>query len=278
MGKIRQLREDQIVNGGSQEHIYPVTYTKAVYSKDRQNLQDIIDSIREGNFLKDGSIKTRHLKDKAVTTSKLDDGSVDNRVLAIDAVTYDKLKDKSVITEKLNDRAGATEKVEEKAITNPKLGNQSVDGRVVREASLETKHLANESVTTDKIRDDCVNGRKIQKGTIELYHLSAMLASILKAAIGLPEDLINQMTYLYKKINEIQPISEDDIDKITEGSYVPEQTNPTPSPDSNLISYVKAIDVKVTDTGKKLDQFIASDLTTEQVNDLLDKQNDNINI
>lgn len=87
---------------------------------------------------------------------------------------------------------------------------------------MKTDDINDQAVTTDKIRDDCVSGRKIQKGTIELYHLSAMLASILKAAIGLPEDLINQMTYLYKKINEIQPISEDDIDKITEESYVPE--------------------------------------------------------
>lgn len=76
MGKIRQLREDQLINGGSQEHIYPITHAKAVYSKDRGNLQDIIDSIREGNFLKDGSIKTRHLKDRAVTTEKIAKNSV----------------------------------------------------------------------------------------------------------------------------------------------------------------------------------------------------------
>lgn len=147
MGKIRQLREDILLGNNSQDKIYPITYAKAVYSKDRENLQDIIDSIREGNFLKDGSIKTRHLKDKAVTTSKLDDGSVDNRVLAIDAVTYDKLKDRAV----------TTEKVEEKAITNPKLGDQSVDGRVVREASIEGKHLVNNSVTNEKIAHNSVS-------------------------------------------------------------------------------------------------------------------------
>ena len=198
MGKIRQLREDQLISDGSQEHIYPITHAKAVYSKDRQNLQDIIDSIREGNFLKDGSIKTRHLNDQAVTT--------------------------------------------------------------------------------DKICDDCVSGRKIQKGSIELYHLSAMLASILKAATGLPEDLINQMTYLYKKINEIQPISEDDIDKITEGSYVPEDEE-TPPPPASLNERVEVLEKKVkvnendnSYTRLKLDSFIDSNLTAEQVNDLLDQE------
>lgn len=153
---------------------------------------------------------------------------------------------------------------------------------------MKTDDINDQAVTTDKIRDDCVSGRKIQKGTIELYHLSAMLASILKAAIGLPEDLINQMTYLYKKINEIQPISEYDIDKITEGSYVPEdeETPPPPaSPNEELKQKVEVLQKKVeanendnSYTRLKLDSFIDSDLTTEQVNDLLDKQNDNINI
>lgn len=151
---------------------------------------------------------------------------------------------------------------------------------------MKTDDINDQAVTTDKIRDDCVNGRKIQKGTIELYHLSAMLASILKAAIGLPEDLINQMTYLYKKINEIQPISEDDIDKITEGSYVPEDEETPPPPASlSLNQKVEALEkkVKINENDNsyirlKLDSFIDSDLTTEQVNDLLDKQNDNINI
>lgn len=153
---------------------------------------------------------------------------------------------------------------------------------------MKTDDINDQAVTTDKIRDDCVSGRKIQKGTIELYHLSAMLASILKAAIGLPEDLINQMTYLYKKINEIQPISEDDIDKITEGSYVPEEEekpSPPTSPNEELKQKVEVLYKKVeanendnTYTRLKLDSFVDSDLTTEQVNDLLDKQNDNINI
>ena len=154
---------------------------------------------------------------------------------------------------------------------------------------MKTDDINDQAVTTDKIRDDCVSGRKIQKGTIELYHLSAMLASILKAAIGLPEDLINQMTYLYKKINEIQPISEYDIDKITEGSYVPEdeekKPSPPASPNEELKQKVEVLQKKVeanendnSYTRLKLDSFIDSDLTTEQVNDLLDKQNDNINI
>lgn len=147
---------------------------------------------------------------------------------------------------------------------------------------MKTDDINDQAVTTEKIRDDCVSGRKIQKGAIELCHLSAMLVSILKAATGLPEDLINEMIYLYKKINEFQPISEGDIDKITEGSYVPEEEekpSPPTSPDKELKQKVEMLEKKVeanendnTYTLLKLDTFIDSNLTTEQVNDLLDKQ------
>lgn len=113
----------------------------------------------------------------------------------------------------------------------------------------------------------------------------AILKDLIRAATGMPQDLLDKMVEYNRVLEQAMPyirnmseITESDIDKIIAGTYVPEQTNPTPSPDSDVISYVKAIDVKVTDTGKKLDQFIASDLTTKQVNDLLDKQNDNINI
>ena len=143
---------------------------------------------------------------------------------------------------------------------------------------MKTDDINDQAITTEKIRDDCVSGMKIQKGAIELCNLSAMLASILKAAIGLPEDLINEMIYLYKKINEFQPLSEGDIDKITEGSYIPEEEETLPPP-ASLDEKVKVLEKKVKTnendnsyTRLKLDSFIDSNLTAEQVNDLLDKE------
>ncbi len=167
----------------------------------------------------------------------------------------------------------------EKYIGEAKLKDKSIKklNFILKDESVTSEKLKKFSVTEDKISDRSITSKKISNGTIELYHLSAMLASILKAAIGLPEDLINQMTYLYKKINEIQPISEDDIDKITEGSYVPEEEE-TPPPPASLNEKVEALERKVkinendnSYTRLKLDSFIDSNLTTEQVNDLLDK-------
>lgn len=148
----------------------------------------------------------------------------------------------------------------------------------VQEAIDEVGSKVSDLHAKDSVQDRAL-AKKAEKSDI------AILKDLIRAATGMPQDLLDKMVEYNAVLEQAMPyirnmseITESDIDKIIAGTYVPEQTNPTPSPDSNLISYVKAIDVKVTDTGKKLDQFIASDLTTEQVNDLLDKQNDNINI
>ena len=168
----------------------------------------------------------------------------------------------------------------EKYIGEAKLKDKSIKklNFILKDGSVTSEKLKNFSVTEDKISDGSITSKKISNGTIELYHLSAMLASILEAATGLPEDLINQMSYLYKKINEIQPILEDDIDKITEGSYVPEEEE-TPPPPASLNEKVEVLEKKVKTNEKdnsytrlKLDSFIDSNLTAEQVNDLLDKE------
>ena len=167
----------------------------------------------------------------------------------------------------------------QKYIGEAKLKDKSIKklNFILKDGSVTSEKLKKFSVTEDKISDKSITSKKISNGTIELYHLSAMLANILKAATGLPEDLINQMTYLYKKINEIQTISEDDIDKITEGSYVPEEEE-TPPPPASLNEKVEVLEKKVkinendnSYTRLKLDSFIDSNLTAEQVNDLLDK-------
>lgn len=148
----------------------------------------------------------------------------------------------------------------------------------VQEAIDEVGSKVSDLHAKDSVQDRAL-AKKAEKSDI------AILKDLIRAATGMPQDLLDKMVEYNAVLEQAMPyirnmseITESDIDKIIAGTYVPEQTNPTPSPDSDVISYVKAIDVKVTDTCKKLDQFIASDLTTEQVNDLLDKQNDNINI
>lgn len=107
----------------------------------------------------------------------------------------------------------------------------------------------------------------------------AILKDLIRAATGMPQDLLDKMVEYNEVLENAMPIlrslreiTEDDIDSIIAGTYVPDEPDSCPSPDTDLLDSVKAIDIKVTDTSKKLDQFISSDLTTEQVNDLLEQQ------
>lgn len=168
------------------------------------------------------------------------------------------------------------QKAEQSAVNT---GMRQLSSEVARKADQSDFEAAVKDLHAKDSVQDRALAKKAEKSDI------AILKDLIRAATGMPQDLLDKMVEYNAVLEQAMPyirnmseITESDIDKIIAGTYVPEQTNPTPSPDSDVISYVKAIDVKVTDTGKKLDQFIASDLTTEQVNDLLDKQNDNINI
>ena len=168
------------------------------------------------------------------------------------------------------------QKAEQSAVNT---GMRQLSSEVARKADQSDFEAAVKELHAKDSVQDRTLAKKAEKSDI------AILKDLIRAATGMPQDLLDKMVEYNAVLEQAMPyirnmseITESDIYKIIAGTYVPEQTNPTPSPDSDVISYVKAIDVKVTDTGKKLDQFIASDLTTEQVNDLLDKQNDNINI
>ena len=244
MGKIRQLREDQLVNGGSQEHIYPITHAKAVYSKDKVNLQDVIESIREGDFLKDGSIKTRHLNDEAITTSKLGDGSVttpkisdgnvttgkianesittpkigskavtveklgddsvDNRVLAIDAVETENILDKSVTTNKIADHDITSDKMAEDSVLTMAIKDKNVTEEKLADSAVTTNKLGNSAVTTEKIDNNAVTNEKIADNTLTLDKFDDNLKGAIEAATGLPSDILEQFQNLSEDIADLQ--------------------------------------------------------------------------
>ena len=107
-----------------------------------------------------------------------------------------------------------------------------------------------------------------------------VLKELVKAATGIPQDLLDRMLESDKNIQQmkdklanIKEITADDIQSIIAGTYVPETENEQmPEPENDMIGYVRNIKKKVYDTSDKLDSFIDSNLTAEQVNDLLDKE------
>ena len=160
------------------------------------------------------------------------------------------------------------QKAEQSAVNT---GMRQLSSEVARKADQSDFEAAvKELHVKDSVQDRAL-AKKAEKSDI------AILKDLIRAATGMPQDLLDKMVEYNEVLENAMPIlrslreiTEDDIDSIIAGTYVPDETGSCP--DTDLLDSVKAIDIKVTDTSKKLDQFISSDLTTEQVNDLLEQQ------
>ena len=168
----------------------------------------------------------------------------------------------SELEKKLNQKA------EQSAVN---AGMRQLSSEVARKAERSELEAAVKKLNAKDSVQDREIAKKAEKSDI------AILKDLILAATGMPQDLLDKMVEYNEVLENAMPIlrslreiTEDDIDSIIAGTYVPDETGSCP--DTDLLDSVKAIDIKVTDTSKKLDQFISSDLTTEQVNDLLEQQ------
>lgn len=159
-------------------------------------------------------------------------------------------------------------KAEQSAVN---AGMLQLSSEVARKAERSELEAAVKKLNAKDSVQDREIAKKAEKSDI------AILKDLIRAATGMPQDLLDKMVEYNEVLENAMPIlrslreiTEDDIDSIIAGTYVPDETGSCP--DTDLLDSVKAIDIKVTDTSKKLDQFISSDLTTEQVNDLLEQQ------
>lgn len=85
---------------------------------------------------------------------------------------------------------------------------------VLKEGSVTNSKIRDGSVTTDKLADEAVNARKIGKGavlndniadnTIDLGKFNEELRQIIKAASGMPDDLVSKMQDISNEIAELQ--------------------------------------------------------------------------
>lgn len=168
----------------------------------------------------------------------------------------------SELEKKLNQKA-------ERSAVN--AGMRQLSSEVARKAERSELEAAVKKLNAKDSVQDREIAKKAEKSDI------AILKDLIRAATGMPQDLLDKMVEYNEVLENAMPIlrslreiTEDDIDSIIAGTYVPDETGSCP--DTDLLDSVKAIDIKVTDTSKKLDQFISSDLTTEQVNNLLEQQ------
>lgn len=73
-------------------------------------------------------------------------------------------------------------------------------GERLEDNAIKTRHIENGTVTSSKILDDSVVNSKIKDDTIEIEKLSSNVRNIIKAATGVSEDLIEDISKLMRKV------------------------------------------------------------------------------
>lgn len=136
----------------------------------------------------------------------------------LESITFDYLKfkkdyasgkaieDNAIITRHILNRNIKRIKIALKAISEEEIDNDAIIERTIKDRNVTsnkiaqenilTEHLAINSVSESKIIDKNITNRKIADNTIEIEKLSTNLRNIIKAATGVPEDLVKDINTL----------------------------------------------------------------------------------
>lgn len=144
------------------------------------------------DLLKDKAVTTLKLQDKSVTEPKLSDLAVSTRTIVNNAVTEQKLAnasvtssklannsvhnihigDKQITSNKIADNTIINSNIADKAIINRHLNDNSVDTRVLASNSVDTRHYNNYSITNSKYAKQSIFGEAIKNNSITSMHMA----------------------------------------------------------------------------------------------------------
>lgn len=81
-----------------------------------------------------------------------------------------------------------------------KFKKDYASGKAIEDNAIKTRHIENNVITSNKIQDNSIVNSKIVDDTIEIEKLSANLRNVIKAATGVSEDLVKDITKLMREV------------------------------------------------------------------------------
>lgn len=81
-----------------------------------------------------------------------------------------------------------------------KFKKDYASGKAIEDNAIKTRHIENSTITSNKIQDDSIVNSKIVDDTIEIEKLSANVRNVIKAATGVSEDLVKDITKLMREV------------------------------------------------------------------------------
>ena len=147
-------------------------------------------------------IQTDDIADRAVTSSKLNNGSVTTDKIVDANVTNSKLASDSVTTDKIQSSAITNEKLAQNSVGTANIMNGSVDNNKLYDKSVTTNKLADGCVTTNKLADECVTTNNLADGCVTAAKLAEGSISIDNIPDGaITDDKIANLTISKDKLN-----------------------------------------------------------------------------
>lgn len=81
-----------------------------------------------------------------------------------------------------------------------KFKKDYASGKAIEDNAIKTRHIENGAITSSKILDSSIVNSKIEDNTIEIEKLSVNVRNIIKAATGVSEDLVEDISKLMREV------------------------------------------------------------------------------
>jgi hypothetical protein len=133
-------------------------------------------------------LETDDIRDKAVTTEKLDDGAVTTEKIGDNEVKSRNIDTGAVTTEKIGDGEVKSRNIAPGAVTNDKLEDECITGDEIEGSTVKNGKLANNAVSTRNIQSKSVVASKLGDDVVP-----TIVNPLIRLAV---EDLQNQIDSL----------------------------------------------------------------------------------
>ena len=172
MGKVRKIKNSELVGGTNSEDVYPITSVKAVYDAENIPITKYINNLKKTHTF--GGIISPS------SSMSVPDGLV--FYLAVTSgvyVNYDNIEVGDTIVIIINDSNNKWTGI---VTSIPTFEANSVDGNAIKGSTITTSKIANAAITTEKINDKAITNSKIASNAVNTENITDFSVSLSKLA------------------------------------------------------------------------------------------------
>lgn len=167
----------------------------------------------QGANIEDNAVTEDKIADDAVTSDKIDDGTIVEEDIADNAITSDKIDDGTIVAADLAADSVITAKIKDANVTAAKLAADAVETAKIKDLNVTAGKLAADAVETAKIKDLNVTTGKLAADAVETAKIKDANVTLAKLAAGITPSHIVKFFVLGSTITEttLEGLAVDDL-------------------------------------------------------------------